>query len=473
MVGDLWRRRKGHSSTLTPTRHAGMKTTTLLLVGASSSVAFTAPSTPLYRKQTHRTARYSSSTRTLVDIRESASRDVNTMDEWATACGVQRSDGFSLTTGEDGYDVSVVTQTDLPAGSPVLFVPNEMILSSNQVVQELGRLEEAETSLRGLGVADQMRQFYLMVKILMEYEKGEESPWFPWLNALPRFFTNGASMTTFCFECLPPLAASLAMRERTNLISMDVNKVPYLSDETKNNGELVRWAFQIACTRGLEANDGSVDLLETSENASDLRIAPMADMFNHGTYPELEIGYDEYGNLHAQTNQDVPAGSPLRISYGDPTNPSYLFARYGFVDDSSPATFCKIMIPHVNDQLRDIGYAHNRMLFFKDTGEASEEVFDVLLYQILSSTNAAKKKEFYDAHMHGDYETKQRLHEQYWPETSAKLQRHIDSLLSQVEDISTKAHEQDINLHPRLPLIMRHNEFVRDTFRKVRAHYFG
>ena len=119
-----------------------------------------------------------------------------------------------------------------------------------------------------------------------------------------------------------------------------------------------------------------------------------------------------------------------------------------------------------------MGYAENRMLFYKDTGDVSEEVWDVLLFQILSSSNAAKKKEFYTAHMNGDYETKQRYHEQYWPETSAKLLRHLDTLLSQVEDISTKAYEQDINLHPRLPLIMKHNDFVRDTFLAVKSRYF-
>ena len=162
-----------------------------------------------------------SSQRTLVDIRESSARDIPSLDNWATACGVQRSDGFQLTS-EDGYDTFVTTQSDLAAGTPVLFVPSEMILSSNQIIQEYGRLQEAESELQSFGITDQMRQFYLMVKILVEYEKGDESPWFPWLNSLPRFFTNGASMTTFCFECLPPLAALLALRERTNMNSMEL-----------------------------------------------------------------------------------------------------------------------------------------------------------------------------------------------------------------------------------------------------------
>jgi len=383
------------------------------------------------------------------------------MEEWAAACGVQRADGFQLTS-EDGVDVSVMTTQDLAAESPVLFVPGEMILSSSRAVQEFGRLEAAEKLINGLNVSDQIRQFYLMLKILFEYEKGEESPWFPWLNSLPRYFSNGAAMTTFCYECLPPLVASLAMEERSNLMRMDVIKVPFLSEETKRNKDLIKWAFQIVYTRSFEVNDAP----------GDLRIVPMADMFNHGTDTEVALVYDDNGNCYARTTRDVPAGSPLRMSYGDPTNPSFLLARYGFVDESSPATFCKIMIPHINSQLKDIGYAHNRMLFYKDSGEVSEEVWDVLLFQILSSSNAARRREFYKAHINGDYETKQAFHQDFWPETSAKLKEHLDTFLRQLDELSAKVYGKNRNEHPRLPLIVKHNEFVRNTFLKVRDRYF-
>eukprot|EP00536_Pseudo-nitzschia_multiseries_P000103 jgi/Psemu1/299852/fgenesh1_kg.2_\ len=184
------------------------------------------------------------------------------------------------------------------------------------------------------------------------------------------------------------------------------------------------------------------------------------------------MAYDEAGNCHIQTTTDVPAGSPLRMSYGDPTNPSFLLARYGFLDESSPATFCKYIPPHVNDELRDMGYAHNRMLFYKDTGDASDEVWDVLLHQILSSSNIAKKRALYKAHMDGDYQTKQMLHEQYYSQTSLKLLEHIDTFINQLDELSTKSSGMSFNEHPRLPLILKHNEFVRNTFLAVRARYF-
>jgi len=406
----------------------------------------------------------------VIDVQENALRDIETMEAWAYQCGVQGTEGLQLVSDYDAgdgnqqhFDVSMMTSNEIPANSPVLFVPNEMILSSNKAVEEFGRLEDAEKLITSLNAKSEFRQYYLMLKILVEWERGEESPWFPWLNSLPRYYSNAASMTPFCYKCLPTLMAALAMKERANLNHLQVKRVPFLSEETRGNANLWIWAYQVVYTRSFEANNGSGDLC----------IAPMADYFNHGTDTDIMIGYDEEGNCHVQTTRDVPAGSPLRMSYGDPTNPSFLFARYGFLDESSPATFCKYVPPHVNNELKDMGYADNRMLFFKDTGDASEEVWDVLLHQILGSTNIAKKRALYKAHMDGDYDTKQALHEQFYQDTSMKLLEHIDDFIQQLDELSEKSVGRDVREHPRLPLILRHNEFVRNTFLTVRARYFG
>ena len=132
-----------------------------------------------------------------VDIAENAPRDIPTMLEWAEVCGVQKAEGFDLTSDDGGFDVYARTVTDLPAGSPVVFVPEQMILSSNKAAAELrtDEMEDAEKLLKSLNAEDQIRQFYLMIKVLLELEKGQDSPWFPWFNSLPRYYTNAASMT--------------------------------------------------------------------------------------------------------------------------------------------------------------------------------------------------------------------------------------------------------------------------------------
>eukprot|EP00980_Cylindrotheca_fusiformis_P022723 scaffold9646_cov133-Cylindrotheca_fusiformis.AAC.6 len=395
-----------------------------------------------------------------VDIQEDAFRDIGTMDEWAAAYGVQRCDGFQLvaTSESPALEVGVVTTMDLPAQSPVLFVPNPMILSSRQSLNEMGRVEGAEKRLVSAKAAEHVPKFYLFLKILKEFELGEDSPWFPWLNAMPRYYSNGASMTPFCFDCLPPFAGQLAMEERIKFIQFfqALRYVNFLSDEVKTSKELAKWAFAVVYTRGFPTPDG------------DFRISPMADMFNHGADHEVELTYDDDGNCCAYTVKDVPAGSPLRLSYGDATNPSFLFARYGFLDESSDASFCKIIIPRPSQKLVDMGYAHNRMLFYKNTGDVSPEVWDVLLYQILVS-DPDVQEQFYQAHMSGDFQTKQAIHEHYYPQTSVALNNHVNTFLKDLEILQNKGVGKDVNEHPRLPLIMQHNEFVKQTFLAVRT----
>ena len=198
-------------------------------------------------------------------------------------------------------------------------------------------------------------------------------------------------------------------------------------------------------------------------------------MFNHGSdCTEIEESYDEQGNYYASTVYDVPAGSPLRKSYGDPTNPSFLFARYGFLDENTPATFCKLIPPHINKDMEELGYAEDRMLFYKD-GRVSDEVWDVLLYQHLSATKIGDKRALMTAHQTGDYETKAMLHERYSGEVYQLLHDHVEEFLNQLDKLSAKADERraTIDAHPRLPLILRHNQFVREIFMTVRYQNFG
>jgi len=234
-----------------------------------------------------------------------------------------------------------------------------------------------------------------------------------------------------------------------------LKEIDFLSEKTKKNKDLTKWAYNVVYTR-------------CWGEGGEKQIVPMADMFNHGTDPEIDINYDEEGNCFASTTRDVPAGSPLRISYGSPTNPSLFFATYGFLDESSPATFCKIMTIKPNAELLDLGLDFSRMLFYKDTGDISEEVWDVLLYTVLAS-NPKVQKAFYQAHMNGDVDTKQAIHQQYFFETSTALKNHVDTFLETLDKLSAKGEGKDLNEHPRLPLIWRHNEFVKSTFLKVKA----
>jgi hypothetical protein len=113
------------------------------------------------------------------------------------------------------------------------------------------------------------------------------------------------------------------------------------------------------------------------------------------------------------------------------------------------------------------------MLFYTETGDVSPEVWDVLLYQILGQIDANAQQAFYQAHITGDENTKQAYHSHYSSETLAALREHVESFIQHLDELSAKTIGRDPNVHPRLPLIRGHNDFVKSTFWKVRQRYFG
>merc|ERR1719343_1315523 len=250
---------------------------------------------------------------------------------------------------------------DLPMEQPVLLVPSELIITGTKARDELGRQEMAEDLFERLQTTDDLPHFYVFLKILKEYESGIDSPWYYWLNSLPRYFSNGSSMTHLCSDLLPPLVGNLVSLERVRFRQFfrALKNVDCLSDDTRSDKALAKWAFAVVYTR-------SVLLSPDSEGSyRDVQVVPVADMFNHGTEAEVELRIDQEGNCVVVTTRDIVSGSPLRKLYGDPTNPSHLFARYGFLDEDTPATFCKLIPPHINKDMEELGYAENRMLFYK------------------------------------------------------------------------------------------------------------
>jgi len=236
-------------------------------------------------RQDHGKLTLSASTSALntIDIDESTPRDIPAMDEWTTACGVQRAEGFQLTVASNDnepMDVGVVTSENIPANSPVLCVPNNMILSAAQARQELGAsTSTVEELFRTVYELDQLPYWYLFAKVLLEYQNGYESAWYPWLNSLPRYYSNGASMTHICCsECLPPFVGQLALKERTRFSQFvrALKYVDFLSEDIKENRQLCKWAFAVVNTRSFD------DTIANGSGGGDIKLVPMADMVSTG-----------------------------------------------------------------------------------------------------------------------------------------------------------------------------------------------
>lgn len=243
------------------------------------------------------------------------------------------------------------------------------------------------------------------------------------------------------------------MKERANFVNFKkaLLSAP-LNEQTVTNEELVKWAYNVALTRSY------------SLSSSCRRIAPLVDYFNHDAEPNLDIQYEDY-SCTVYSSRDIAAGEQLTISLGSGSNPSPLFAVYGFLDESSPGTFCKLM--ELTEDMSDMKLGFKDLLFYKN-GEISPEVYDLVLYSILKTDPNFELAPFYDAFQAGDEDTKNAYQSEYFSYTLEYLKNHVDTTLADLDRLSNLAASYDPASHPRAPLIMQHNAFVKQTFEAVK-----
>ena len=265
---------------------------------------------------------------------------------------------------------------------------------------------------------------------------------------------------THPFPYRPPYAGYCAQADRLNLLNFQKIVRPLggpslapFSEVILNDGEILKWVYNVAVTRSIDMNGERI-------------IAPMIDMFNHGAQPEVEISFDGQ-DCYAVASVDIPAGSPMRVSYADPNDSTPLFATYGFLTEDSPGTFCKVM--HMVKEIEEMGYKFSDLLFYND-GNISPDVYDLVLYYVLKKNDPSTAQTYYQAVMNGDEGTKQHFQEQYWSYTKEELQSHVNKLLEDLDKWSAKASTYDLNTHPRVPMILQHNNYVKGIFANVKSN---
>mmetsp|Transcript_21765 Transcript_21765/g.44750 ORF Transcript_21765/g.44750 Transcript_21765/m.44750 type:complete len:491 (-) Transcript_21765:285-1757(-) len=394
---------------------------------------------------------------TPISLKPLANRDMKGLQEWATQYGAQLTDDIELYNGQ-GADWQWRAKQDIPAGQTVLYVPPSIVLTSNSAVAEFGEnLQIAEYYLMQLDedAEERLPLFRLMVKILAEYEKGEMSIYYSWLNSLPRRFYNGVSMTDNCFECLPRYPALLAAKEKNHFYrivdAIRQGTLP-LSEETIYNDDTLQWAYNVALTR----------YQEFWEPVYQKVIPPLADLFNHGSNPNVQISFDAEGNCFAYTIDNVPAGALLTVSLGDPTNPTPLFAQYGFLYDDCKTLFCQAI--HLQPQIDELGYEYKDLLIQTESGEIAYKVWDIFLYKLLLENDPDSASAFYTACTTNDEKTKEEYHEYYYQYTKDVMKSHVDSIIDEVNTLTAKAKSLPLSSYPRVPMIVAHNELMGQTF---------
>lgn len=396
-----------------------------------------------------------------VDVSEQAPRNGQGFMEWAAHYGIQP-ENFQLTP-IDGDNWGAVAERPARAGERALFVPSMLRMFTPNIKQQdfpnIGQVVAQKIDPKtSNGDIDLANHFYLFLKVLQEYDLGGDSPYYPWLDALPRKFNTAVNFRDVETDCLPPFVKFLSKRDQNNysLFARTLKELntPTISEATKSNMEITKWAFNVVFTRA-------------RESFGEAEIIPMSDMLNHASQPNVDIQWDNEGNVNVVYVRDVQAGEQLFKSYGHPTNPSRLLATYGFHDTSPPATYCKLFPGiEVPQDVKDMGFDYTTCVFYPENGGISEQVWDVMLYTMLGQMDPGQQQQFYQAHMTGDVQTKQQFHQHYMGHTATALVNHIDEMLGELSYCDGKLNSGEV--FENMQMIANHNELVRQTFLKAR-----
>lgn len=400
-----------------------------------------------------------------IDVSEYAGRNGQTFVDWATHYGALP-ENFQINPRSSNWAAEAIQPA--PAGSRLLYVPGILKMTA-QAAREQDFANLASTIAQYIdpskndGEVLLSDHLYLFLKVLQEYDLGESSGYYPWLDALPRKFSTSLGFDDFEMDCLPPFVKFLAERDRENfnlfVIVLQQLDVPTIGDVTKSDMEVLRWAFNVVFTRARPAFGGA-------------EIIPFSDMMNHAWNANCEVQYDNEGNVHVVALRDIQAGESLHKCYGQPTNPSRFMSTYGFFDASPPTTYCKFTPTlAVTPELQNLGFEYDRMVFSVDSGDVAQEVWDVMLYLNLGKSDVNAQQQFYQAHMTSDEQTKAQIHQQYAGQTVYSLLEHVSEVLDEVAECQDTMDQGGMGLkHENLPTIRIHNEFVRQVFSKVQKN---
>ena len=370
--------------------------------------------------------------------------------------------------------MGVRTNRSAKAGDEIMSIPRNVILSSQDAQASLTK-EEVDivmTTLKPGGLDAYAGEFFLMLRLLQEVAacKDENSCSLgPWLDSLPTDFDMGIYFDDLERSYLSQLASKLldlqerqlaAFRLACNaLVDCDEKHASLFESEGSKHADVVKWAFSVVFSRSWRS----------PSDPDDARIVPLADNFNHGENANVIVEEGENGVTQVVLKTDVERDTELKLSYGPGYDPSRFLIIFGFFDDTVREVFCGVAFTDPSAELVHLGAADRSAMIYRDDGAISNAVWDSTLYVTLAQ-KPDEQKAFYEARINDDAETFQELHRKYRLEIALSLKNHADAVLQTEYLVPTDQELSKINVkeHPRLPMILRHNRFMRKVFSNVK-----
>ena len=363
-------------------------------------------------------------------------------------------------------------------------VPRDVVVSSQDGRSSL-TAEEADivvSALQSDGLETYAPEFFLMLRLLQEVRaanaeqqqnNGGIGMLGPWLDSLPAEFDMGIYFDEVERGYLPQLASKLldlqerqlaAFRRACDALAGHDERHAALfeaGDIDDGADDIVKWAFSIVFSRSWRS----------PSNPEDARIVPLADNFNHGEEANVivEEPEGEGGATTVVLKTDVERDTELKLSYGPGYDPSRFLIIFGFFDETVREVFCGVAFTDPSEELVQLGATDRSAMIYRDDGAISNAVWDSTLHVTLSQ-KPDEQKAFYEARINDDAETFQALHRKYRLEIALSLKNHAEAVLNTEYLVPSdqELSKIDVKKHPRLPMILKHNRFMRKVFGNVK-----
>lgn len=409
---------------------------------------------------------------------------MTTFQDWSIENGVTYNENifnsWEKSTNEPDNDWGMVLQKDTAKDTVLVTIPSKLVLSSQKIQSEFSKdpslFFPAIQLLKSAGFSNQIPQFYLYIKLLIEYEKNSTSFWYQWIQSLPRNFDTAICMNEMEMDCLPPIAYTIAKtwRLQYNAFNDAIQVIPQndiISESMKSNKNVLEWAYNVVFTRCwcYTGEEDSTIGINKNNRRKDVRVdlVPLGDMFNHGEDENIRIDYDSDDNVIISLRSDMNRGNPLLLSYGKETNPYHFLTIFGFVDEYQSEIFCQLFPNHDDSSM--MRFDTSKMVFRTKDGAISNAVWDFILYTILKAQVPDDLTIFNEAHVNDNKEMKAFLHSKYHLESCICLKNHVDQTIRDMNDLRMKMDRLDDEQNSRIIMIRKNNKQVTRTFQKVKS----
>lgn len=230
----------------------------------------------------------------------------------------------------EGGERGIFAREDIAPGTLLVRLPRQRRITAQDArSSDIGRLIETHTRFEDPNL-------YLAAFLLQERERGEASPWKPFLDVQPQSFPTHPF--SFQEQELSLLRGSFLVElislQRKALQEDHAYLCQHVPGFARFTFDMFLWAHLAVLTRvfGAKVNETKTVCL-----------APLVDMFNDGIPWNCAWGWSADGEFfELKADSPIPQGKELRDTYGAHSN-LYLLRHYGFVHEHNPNN--EVMVP--------------------------------------------------------------------------------------------------------------------------------